>query len=213
MSALFEYIFCPVTERNQMTKLHTFLCSIILLFPTSAFAGSIGLVTNSGLHEGRAYYYDSDGQQGIDSQYKPHIGYGFQFTLGDKDNRLMGIIRLQNTTDWPLENPELPSGDEEYTHPPYNTLETSNTGSTSIGLQWGLWGNPTGFQLIGTTVLTAGFWTTANTEYFLPEAGIGGTYTINDTIQLHAELAGGVRYRKAIYTSTNIYAGVRYLFD
>ena len=195
-----------------MTKIQTAMCSLFLLFPTSAFAGSIGLITNSGLHEGRAYYYDSDGQQGIDSQYKPHIGYGFQFTLGDKDNRLMGIIRLQNNTDWPLEDPETPGG-EDYTHPPYSDLGPSNTGSTGIGLQWGLWGNPTGFQLIATTVLSAGFWTTANTEYFLPEAGLGATYTINDMIQLHAELAGGVRYRKAFYTSTNVYAGIRYLFD
>lgn len=195
-----------------MTSMRLSVCSALLLYSSSSFAGSIGLVTNTGLHEGKAYYYDSNGTQGIDSQFKPHVGYGFQFTLGDKDNRLMGLMRFQNSYDWPLENPEI-AGDEDYTHPPYDTLEVNNAGTASIGLQWGLWGNPTGLQLIGTTVLTSGFWTKANTEYFLPEAGVGATYTINDTIQLHGEIAGGIRYRKAVYISSNVYFGVRYLFD
>ena len=32
-------------------------------------------------------------------------------------------------------------------------------------------------------------------------------------IQLHAEVDGGIRYRKRIYPTVNGTAGVRYLFD
>ena len=182
-----------------------------LFFSSSAFAGSVGLLTYGGLHEGKAYYYDSDGLQGIDSQFRPHIGYGLEATLGDKDNRLLGLIRFQNNYDWPLEDPDV-KGDD-YTHPPYSDTGVDNDGMISIGLQWSLWGDPTGFQLIGTTSLTAGFWTKANTEYFLPEAGLGATYTINDAVQVHSTVAGGVRYRKGMLTSGNFVVGVRYLFD
>ena len=65
-----------------------------------AEAGSFGLYGHSGIHEGKAYYYRSDGKQGVDSQFRPHAGTGFEMMLGDKDDRLIGQIRLGWTHDW-----------------------------------------------------------------------------------------------------------------
>lgn len=193
--------------------------SIFAFSSTTAEAGSFGLYGHSGLHEGKAYYYRSDGKQGVDSQFRPHAGTGFEMLLGDKDDRLIGQVRMGWTHDWALNNPTYTVTEDEdgvpytYTHPDYSTVDNRNDGHLSVGLQWGLYGEPTGFQVIGLTALTAGFWTIDNLEYFSPEVGAGVTYTLADQIQFHTTATIAPRYRKQALLGTNVVAGVRYLFD
>ena len=196
------------------------LVSLIgLLFASNAYAGAFGLYGSSGVHEGKAYYYRSDGLQGIDSQYRPHVGSGFEMMLGDKDDRLIGLVRLAWNQDWAMNNPEYTvtkdenGNDYTYTHPDYASEGKRNDGVITVGLQWGIWGEPTAFQLIGLTSFSSGFWTIDNLEYFMPEAGVGATYTINDQYQFHSTVSLAPRYRKQLYWGTNVVAGVRYLFD
>ena len=54
--------------------------ALIALFSSlqEAHAGGVGLYTQFGMHQGVAYYYDVYGKQGIDSQFLPHYGAGFE---------------------------------------------------------------------------------------------------------------------------------------
>jgi hypothetical protein len=199
------------------------LCALVAMgismAPSTADAGSFGLYGQAGMHEGKAYYYRSDGKQGVDSQFLPDAGTGFEMMLGDKDDRLIGLIRIAWRHDWTVNNPQYTvSNDEDgnpytYTHPDYESVPARNDGLITVGLQWGLWGEPTGFQVTALTALTSGFWTVDNLEYFSPEVGAGVTYTIADQIQFHGTLTAAPRYRKQVYLGANTYVGVRYLFD
>jgi hypothetical protein len=195
------------------------LASAVMLFTTNAEAGALGIIGHGGMYEGKAYYYRSDGLQGIDSQYRPSAGLGFETLLGDKDDRLIGQLRLGWNHDWAINNPEYTETKDEngnsytYTHPDYSTSEPRNDGLISVGLQWGLWGEPTGFQVIAATSFASGFWTIDNLEYFIVEVGPGVTYTINDQYQFHSTVCFAPRYRKQMYLGMTTYAGVRYLFD
>lgn len=187
--------------------------------PSVSEAGSFGLYGQAGLHEGKAYYYRSDGKQGVDSQYRPNAGTGFEMMLGDKDDRLIGLLRIGWRHDWPLNNPTYTVTNDEdgnpytYTHPDYESVPARDDGALTVGLQWGVWGEPTGFQVTALTALTSGFWTIDNLEYFSPEVGAGVTYTIADQIQFHGTVTAAPRYRKQLYLGANSYVGVRYLFD
>jgi hypothetical protein len=197
------------------------LLSLIgLLFASNANAGSFGLYGAGGIHEGKAYYYRDVGTvQGIDSQYRPHAGSGFEMMLGDKDNRLIGQVRLAWNHDWALNDPTYTvdkNDDGEnytYSHPDYASEDDRDDGVISVGLQWGIWGEPTALQIIGVTAFSSGFWTVDSLEYFMPEAGLGATYTINDQYQFHSTVSLAPRYRKGLLWGTNAVAGVRYLFD
>lgn len=190
-----------------------------LFFASNANAGSFGLYGSGGIHEGKAYYYRSDDLQGVDSQFRPHAGTGFEMMLGDKDNKLIGQVRLAWNQDWSLNDPtytvtkDEDGNDYTYVHPDYASEENRNDGIISVGLQWGLWGEPTALQIIGVTAFSSGFWTVDSLEYFMPELGLGATYTINEQYQFHSTVSLAPRYRKGLFWGTNVVAGVRYLFD
>jgi len=181
------------------------------LFMGEATAGGIGVLTHAGVHQGRSYYYLGD-RQGIDSQFNPQFGAGMEALIGDKDDRLQGLIRLYWNQDMPLKEPTFDTGDS-YVYPAEHELNARNDGMVSVGLQWGLWGEPTAFQLVATTSLVSCFWTIDNLEHVAFDLGVGATYTLGERIQLHGNLALTPRYRKQISFAANTYAGVRYLFD
>ena len=64
-----------------------------------------------------------------------------------------------------------------------------------------------------TTLVGTGFITTDSTEFFLADAGIGGTYAVAEGIQLYANIGMNFRHRKVASYGPAAYAGVRYLFD
>jgi len=178
----------------------------------SANAGGIGLFTQAGIHQDFAYYYNIYNDQGIDSQFLPHYGVGFEGILGDKDDRLKGIFRISWNQDQPLSNPEVPT-DQDYFFADMSTKEPRNDGIIAIGLQWGIWGEPTKFEVIATTLLSSGFWTVDSLEYFVVDAGIGATFSPQDNLQFFGVASFSPRYRKQIALGGQATLGARVIFD
>ena len=194
-----------------------FASSALLAFAPSAHAGAIGLFGSAGVHESIAYYYQ-DGNpdlQGKDVQTRPNAGYGGELLIGDRDDRVIGVVRMYVLNDWPVQEPDL-SGESkefEYVYPAAHEQDIRKVGVATVGIQWGLWGDPSGFQLTGLTLIGSGFATLDNTEFFLMEPGIGVTYSIGPSLQAHANLTGAIRVRKSWAYGGDAYAGIRYMFD
>ena len=187
--------------------------AILALFSSiqEAHAGGVGLYTQVGMHQGFAYYYDVYGKQGIDSQFLPHYGVGFEGILGARDDRLKGIFRLAWNQDPALQNPDVST--EDYVFPDENAKGSRDDGLVAIGLQWGLLGNPSDFELIATTIVSSGFWTKDSLEYFVVDIGAGATYNIGDSIQLFGVASFAPRYRKQFYLGGQATLGARVIFD
>jgi len=190
------------------------LVALALLLPAPALAGGVGLVATGGLHAERVYYYSLDEQTGGFKQQDPvnqvipNFGGGVELILGDRDDKILGVFRGYYLMDSPQsETPDMKGST-------YNIRSAPrDVGMISGGLQWGLVGAPTGLQLTLYTGIGSGFLTNDFTEFLTAEIGVGGTYTIQRRIQVHAELTGGLRYRKRFYHTENLTLGVRYLFD
>ena len=189
------------------------MLSLITLLASfqSAHAGGVGLFGQAGMHQGFAPYYDVYDIQELDSQMLAHYGFGFEGILGDKDDRLKGIFRISWNQDQPLSDPDMPVGD--YYFPEESTKGTRDDGLISIGLQWGIWGEPTQFEIIATTLLTSGFWTADSLEYFVVDVGAGATYSVQENIQLFGIASFSPRYRKQLYFAGQATLGARFLFD
>ncbi len=186
-----------------------------VLASTPAHAGGLGLFGTGGVHQARAYYYRSDGLQGVDSQLRPNYGFGGELLLGDKDDRVQGLARFSTLTDAPLLEPDTSGEDQayEYTYPAAHEEPAVTNGVMMVGVQWGLLGDPSGMQLVLNSLAGTAFATPANLEYVQLQLDIGGTYTINDRIQPYAFASVAGRYRKRVAMTENVIIGVRYLFD
>lgn len=187
--------------------------SLVALFSASpAFAGGVGLLGTGGMHGDRVYGYTTDPDTGNVKQNVPELqmnanfGTGLDVTLGDRDNRIVGVFRFWYLQDAAQSPPK--TGD-------VYAVRTSSrdVGMFSGGLQWGIVGDPTRLQLTAVTLIGSGFLTDDFTEFALGEAGIGGTFNPNRHMQVFAEVTGGIRYRKRVYPTANGTAGIRYLFD
>ncbi len=180
-----------------------------------ALAGGVGFIGTAGVHTARAYYYNDEGQQGIDLQARPNMGAGLEVVLGDRDDRIQGVVRLYSLTDWPLNDPDLSKEDPsyDYTFPPESSQPKKTTGALTAGVQWGLWGDPEGLEIVAHTLVGSGFLSKDNLEFLILEPGAGATWRMNDRVQLVGTAAWTVRYRKYYSNGANVYAGVRYLFD
>ena len=184
----------------------------LLSFFQSALAGGIGVFTQAGVHQGFAYYYDVYETQGIDSQFLPHYGIGIEGILGDRDDRLKGIFRISVNQDQPLSDPDLPAEGDFY-FPQESSKGSRNDGLISIGLQWGIWGEPTEFEVVATTLLTSGFWTVDSLEYFVVDLGAGATYSPQENLQFFGIASFSPRYRKQLAFGGQATLGARFLFD
>ena len=178
-----------------------------------AHAGAIGAITNVGFHQENAYFYDRlDVQQEVDKQLQFNTGFGIETLVGDKDEKIQGILRFMWMVDSPPTAPD--TGDTPFAqHPDYESLSARHVGVLGLGVQWGILGDPMDKQLVLTSLVGSGFITTDNTEYVLLEAGVGGTYNLTQTIQATANLALTMRNRKQMSFGPNMYMGIRYLFD
>ena len=58
------------------------MMSLIFLL-SQAQAGGLGITTQNGLYQNKAYYYRSDGKQGFDSQMSYSTGLGVDILLGN----------------------------------------------------------------------------------------------------------------------------------
>lgn len=187
------------------------------LLPTlsnDAQAGSVGVVGTGGVHTAKAYYYDAAGEQGVDSQVRPNGGFGLEGTLGASDDKIVGLLRVCLIEDAPEAVPDIGDLDpDEVTMPPYEGQPARSVGVLNVGVQWGLLGDPEGFQMTLNTTVGTGFLTKDSTEYFLAEVGPGLTFNFTEKLQLAASATANARYRKGFSVGGNVYAGVRFLFD
>lgn len=188
------------------------MLSALLLLASPALAGGIGLIANGGFHGDRIYYYQENSigeveQMAPMDQLNPNAGGGLELMLGDKDYKINGFLRLYFLADAPV---VAPAGDFVYN---LRTDEWRNLGVVDAGLQFGVLGEPQNFQMVLMGLVGSAVMTTDQTEYFHAQAGVGFTYTFARNFQAHAEIDGGVRYRKRIFPTANFVGGLRYLFD
>jgi hypothetical protein len=178
----------------------------------NAHAGALGLMTTAGLHEERAYYYSPNGSQGLDKQFRPNFGLGLEAIVGDKDEKVQGILRMSVVQDSPPTKPNT-EGVKDAIFPPAHLDDPRRVGTLGLGVQWGVLGDPMGTQFNVQSVVGTGFITTDNTEFLMVEAGVGVSHNLTSTLQASANLLGTMRFRKHASYGPNVYAGLRYLFD
>ena len=195
----------------------TVFSALALSMSTTAQAGAVGTLVTTGFHEERAYFYSNTDKQYTEKQLRFNSGIGFEALVGDKDEKIQGILRFLWVSDAPAGNPDTVDKEDNpvpgAVHPDYDSLKNSNTGVIGLGVQWGILGDPSDKQLVVSSIVGSGFITTDNTEYALAEVGVGGTYNLTETIQAHANLALTMRNRKHMSFGPNLYMGVRYMFD
>ncbi len=200
--------------------MHRALSSFVLvtalgLASADAQAGGIGLVLGGGAHTDRAYYYREDGEQGVDVQTQPNLAVGGELLLGDKDDRVQGIVRLSLMQDQPVEKPDT-SGEEpghSYTYPDYDSLGPRNIGVVLVGAQWGVLGDPTRTEFVINSLLGSGIATLDKTEFLLLQPSVGATHMLADHLQVAGNLAFDARYRKNFYLGGSANVSLRYLID
>jgi hypothetical protein len=181
---------------------------------SAAHAGGVGLLANTGFRQDLAYYYRDDGEQGVDRQVRPTNGFGFELLLGDRDKKVQGLVRAYTLIDAPLLAPEIAEEEgHEYSYPAYDELGNRYTGTATVGIQWGVYGDPSKFQVIVTSLMGGGIATPDNLEFLIVEPGAGVTYAFNDRLQLAGTFAVMGRYRKQLTVGGNAYVGLRYMFD
>lgn len=182
-----------------------------------AFAGGIGVIGSGGFQSAKAYYYNIEGEQGVDTQFRPSTSVGGEAILGDPDDKFIGVVRLYGTWNAPVQNPDVAGACDgttnDYVCPDYNSVEADPVGALTIGVQWGLLGDPRGFQFGVSGMLGSAFATPDNLEYFIGEPGAFVSYTMAERYQLFANVNASVRFRKEFNLGANSYVGVRYLFD
>ena len=194
----------------------TLLCALTA-WSGPAAAGGIGLVGTTGFHSARLYYYDADGKQYLNSQVLPNNGGGLELVLGDKDDKLLGVARGFYLLDASVHDP----ADPLVADPIYVLPEgPMHLGVATVGLHWGVLGDPTAFQAhlaahVGAGVLTvdSGTGEGANLEFLLGEIGAGVQYHFEKNVQIYADVAFAARFRKDISLGGTGYLGVRYMFD
>ena len=186
-----------------------------ILLSSNAFAGGIGLLGTGGMYSESVYFYDSsqEFQQYKQTQTIGTYGTGLEFSLGDRDDKIMGLARFF----WIQETPQVDPAERTGLVDPEDVVanirdKTRNVGMFSVGLQWTYWEkNKTRLNVNAT--FGSGFLTTDHSEFFFAEAGAGTSYRISRDVDFHIEVQYALRNRKGLKHGVNTYTGIRYLFD
>ncbi|MBX2799078.1 MAG: hypothetical protein KTR31_15485 [Myxococcales bacterium] len=200
--------------------------ALVLLTAAPAYAGGIGIMGMGGAHNEQVYYYSQRGPDGdlynnIDDfdQYEldqvlPHFGGGLELVLGDRDDKVMGSIRVLYNLDAPVRDPATVTTEVEPDDVVANVRdEPRHLGFALVGLSWGLVGDPGGFQLTAVGHVGTAFITADHTEFLAVQIGPGFTYRMARQMQLFGDVQYQGRFRKQWSNSVQAHAGIRYLFD
>ena len=209
-------IHTPAATAPRLGTAAIAVLGALSLTPTTAEAGGVGVTLSGGFHQDRVYYYNEEGEQGIDTQLPMNTGWGGELLLGDRDNRVLGIVRGYVARDAPLKNPDpqaLGESPGEYVYPNVEKDGPTTRGAASVGMQWGIWGDPNGFQVIATSLIGSQFWTVDNLETAIFQAGVGVSHTVNERYQFAASLDATSRFRKRFQWGGDVWLSARYLFD
>ncbi len=192
-----------------------------MLFTTSAYAGGLGVISTAGVHQENVFAYDTELTQYKIGQQRPMYGIGFQAILGDVDDDFVGVAKIYYLGDTP---PQRAGVQEAAKSQGWNPSEDGDLefaartgirpmGVATAGLQWGVWGEPTGLSVNLVGNLGASFMTSDATEFLLAEVGGGAHYALSDTLQVNAEAVYRMRFRKDFFHGGGFNLGVRYFFD
>jgi hypothetical protein len=200
--------------------------ALAILPATPAFAGGVGVLATGGMHTERVYFYSDHSPEGDPysdpndyDQYSlvqtlPNFGGGFELLLGDRDDRIMGSVRLMYVNDGVQVNPAdvTDQVDPEYVVAAYRD-SARHLGFGMVGLSWGIIGDPGGFQLAAVGHVGSAFLTLDHTEFLAMQIGPGVTYKASRQIQLFGDIQYQARFRKGWSHSAGAIVGARYLFD
>lgn len=188
-----------------------------LLASSPAFAGGIGLVLTGGATNNTLYFYDrsNDYAQFAQAQTIPNFGGGLEFILGDRDDKITGVFRGFYMQDSPQQNP---ANGKTFGVAPEDIVSNwrekpRHIGAGTFGISWGILGSPDKAQLTIISAAGSGFLTTDHTEFFMLQAGVGGTFRVTPAVQAFVDVEYGIRWHKEITYGPTGYAGLRYLFD
>jgi hypothetical protein len=210
-------ICLPLGAFMRRSSLLPLLVAAALAIPAPVQAGGIGLLGVAGIHNERAYYYNAELVQGIEQQYRPTMGGGIEAVLGDRDDRIHGVARGYYLRD----SPQLEPTPEGLDDPIFDIRDAPmHCGIATVGVLWGILGDPNAFQLHLVTHVGAGIVTVngeteeaSSLEFVLAEAGAGAEYRIARDVQLYVDAVFAGRYRKRFYPGANGVIGVRVIFD
>ena len=186
-----------------------------ILLSSNAFAGGVGLLGTGGIYTESVYFYDSskEFQQFSQTQTIGTYGTGLEFSLGDRDDKIMGVARFYWIQETPQTDPAKTTGLVEPDNVVANIRDnTKNVGMFSVGLQWTYWEKEK-TRLNLNAMFGSGFLTDDHSEFFFAEAGAGTSYRISRDVDFHVEVQYALRNRKGLKHGVNTYAGIRYLFD
>lgn len=206
------------------------VAALALLLSLPAQAGGVGLILTGGAHTEQMWYHSNlisrDGGEGVEVsnprdfekyelvQTLPHAGAGLEVLLGDRDDRITGVFRFYYMQDAPQVDPAAVTT----LVPAANVIaayrdKPRHVGIGLVGLNFGILGQPDGFQAGIATHVGSGFLTSDHTEFFLADVGPMVTYKFTRQMFAFGEVAYQMRFRKGWSNGLNATAGVRYMFD
>jgi hypothetical protein len=198
----------------------------LLLLSTPAEAGGLGVLATGGVHSEPVYYYSSRSPSGEPytdindyDQFKmqqmlANLGGGLELVLGDRDDRILGLCRFYYNADAAQTDPAEKTTEVDPDDVVANVRDTvRHVGIGTVGLSWGILGEPDGFQLAAIGQVGAGLVTVDHTEFLLVGIGPGVTYKVSRQVQLFGDVDYQMRFRHTLQHSVTAFAGARYLFD
>lgn len=197
-----------------------------LLASAPAFAGGVGVMGQVGAHTEKVYFYSSrtaDGEEILEEanyeqfsqrQALADVGGGLEFLLGDRDDRVKGVFRVYYNLDTaqqdPAETTTVVNSDFVISQP---RESARHIGMASVGLDWGVVGNPDSFQAGLSAHIGSGFLTADKTEFFTILVGPTASYRFTRQVSVFADLQYRVRFRKELSNGAGVVLGARYMFD
>ncbi|MCB9797847.1 MAG: hypothetical protein H6741_34640 [Alphaproteobacteria bacterium] len=215
--------------RHTTTAIGCALLGLSAAFAPVAFAGGLGVIATGGLHQENIYVYDSydisspDTEQTIVYQQRPTYGFGIVGVLGDRDDRVQGLMKAyyladtaptsSGVVDAAEANGAVAGTDGLIFTLPREEGDTRHLGIATAGVQWGILPDPGALQLVANTSLGAGVLTTDSTEFLIADVGLGATYSLSESLVLAGDVAYNMRIRKSLYHNANVNVGIRFMFD
>ncbi|MBT3217797.1 MAG: hypothetical protein HN348_01790 [Proteobacteria bacterium] len=202
------------------------LIASLFFFTSSAFAGGFGLMMHGGTHSERVYFYsDHDAAGDKLANFRDYEQYqlvqsllngggGIELILGDRDDKITGVFRGYYLIDQAQKDP---ADFTELVDPSYvvsTHRETArHSGVAQIGLNWGIFGKPKGFQFGAVAHVGSGFMTSDHTEFLTADIGLTINYRFIRQMQFFTDVVYQMRWRKGASHGATMFTGVRYLFD
>jgi len=215
-----------------------FNCTVLGLMATAATAttaqaGGLGIDFIGGTHTEKVQFFDGSGSNFMEMQQSPTLGFGIQAVLGDRDDDLIGIMKFGYVLDSPASSSVstdidgwgggdptqvtgmFPCDDDKVLAEWKNQgmCGARGIGTISAGLQWRVWGDPSGFQVSLIPSVGAGIVTADSTEFLQVQFGPGMHYAVTKSMQVHADVVYQARFRKSLTHGASLTTGVRWLFD